>query len=1237
MSRRVPIAHDRLPRSRLVGRVLMGLLLALGLYALIGYLALPRLAHEPLERRLSEELARSVTIGRLEFDPFLLRLRVHELTVADARGEPRDADKGDIDAGGEADGELAGFDGLDVDVSSRSLLRLAPVISSLLLREPRVRIRRDAEGEYNVADLVRKWSAPPAGSQQPSEPQRFSVANIEVEGGRFTFDDIAQGARHEISSLALRLPFVSSLPVDEAVYVEPHLSASIDGSPMRLDVRALPFRTPKDWVADIGLEPIDLARFATYLPDPPVVELQSGRLGGTLRITVVQPEGAPPSVSVVGRAALSDLVIAEPGGAPLFAATSIDVDGIEANWPENRHSIARMTIDGVQSTVRRRGDGSRFLEPVLAALERNDRPSGPADVPNGATRADTDAASPAMQWRIDELILKSGRLAFLDEAFEPKPLQLAATDIEATVRAIGSDVGHPAKFEASLALADGEKLRASGTATWQTGAVDTTLALADVPIARWWWIVEPHLSVDAVDGTLAADARLQLTPVEGAASRLRIDDGALRLREVSMRQRHDRRTLLALPQFDAQGIRVDVGGRNAGIESIRTHGGKLLVRREADARMNVERIAGPEGGNASDRGNAAQRGNAVQSTPWVFSVAQLGIDQFALDIEDETAGKSANLRLDEIVFEAQRLSTAAAAPPAAVSLRARVDRAGSLQAQGQLALDPVNASLRLAARGLPIVALQPYFTQYVDAIVSRGAASFEGDLHVSLATDAPPLLTYRGNASIADFAAVTKRGNRDLLAWKSLAVDGIDYASAPAAVVLGAIAISGLRSRLIISREGRFNLQDVFVDRNSTAVDDGVPRAAAATSGRSAPVVRIGGVRLTNGNIDFSDFFIRPNYSANLTGLNGGISRLERERPGDIDLRGRIDQTGSVAIRGQIDPLADTLFLDVRAEASDIDLPRLSPYSAKYVGYGIEKGKLSANVEYKIVDRELTGKNEIVLDQLTFGEKVESPEALNLPVLFAVALLKDRNGVIDVSLPIGGSLDDPQFSVGGIVLRLIGSLIVKAVTAPFAMIANLAGAGGEELSWLGFEAGRAEIGPDTREKLDAIAKALADRPGLKLDVSGRADPSSDRQALRVRSLQRALKMRKAKEVGGSTDPEALDAITIEAHEYPKYLEQEYGAARFDRPRNRIGMLEKQPPERMEAMLLEHVQVGDARLARLADDRAQRVKERLVESGIAGERIFVVSPKIDDAKSGDEKAGARDGALAPGPRVDLSLK
>ncbi|HMM51386.1 MAG TPA: hypothetical protein PKD87_07195, partial [Burkholderiaceae bacterium] len=307
-------------------------------------------------------------------------------------------------------------------------------------------------------------------------------------------------------------------------------------------------------------------------------------------------------------------------------------------------------------------------------------------------------------------------------------------------------------------------------------------------------------------------------------------------------------------------------------------------------------------------------------------------------------------------------------------------------------------------------------------------------------------------------------------------------------------------------------------------------------------------------------------------------------------------------------------------------------------------------------NRQLSAENNIVLDQLVFGGKVESPDALQLPVLFAVSLLKDRNGVIDVNLPISGSLDDPQFSVGGIVLRIIGNLIVKAVTAPFALIANLAGAGGAELSWIGFEPGSSEPGAAALGKLESLAKALVDRPGLKLDIAGRADPAADREALRRLALQRAVKAQKLKEtVGSGGDVAAIDRVQVDPQEYPEYLERAWRAAKFEKPRNAIGLVKSQPVAEMERMMLAHIEASDAELIALANERAQQVKDWLVDSGkVPGERMFIVAPKLGagatdatDAKGATGATGAAGAvgaagattpqAAAPLSRVDLSLK
>jgi hypothetical protein len=404
-----------------------------------------------------------------------------------------------------------------------------------------------------------------------------------------------------------------------------------------------------------------------------------------------------------------------------------------------------------------------------------------------------------------------------------------------------------------------------------------------------------------------------------------------------------------------------------------------------------------------------------------------------------------------------------------------------------------------------------------------------------------------------------------------------------------------------------------------------VPGTPAAGAGNPPPDIRVGRITLAGGNVNFSDFFIRPNYSANLTGVAGSVGSLAADTAGEVELRARVENTAPVEISGRINPLAASLFLDLRASARDVDLPPLTPYSAKYAGYGIEKGKLSMEVKYRIEDRKLEAENRVVLDQLTFGEKADSPDATKLPVLLAVALLKDRNGVIDVNLPISGSIDDPEFSLGGIIVRVIVNLIVKVVTAPFAIIGALAG-GGEELAYVEFAPGSADLTQASEAKLGSIAKALAERPALKLDVSGRIDPGTDREGLRKSSIGRQVRAQKAKALGKAVDDEE---IAVTAEEYPKYLTAAYRAADFPKPRNFIGLLKDLPVPEMEALMLTHTGATDDDLRQLANDRAQRVKNWLVDRGqIPAERVFLTAPRL----SAD---GIKDKGSAS--RVDFSLR
>jgi hypothetical protein len=489
---------------------------------------------------------------------------------------------------------------------------------------------------------------------------------------------------------------------------------------------------------------------------------------------------------------------------------------------------------------------------------------------------------------------------------------------------------------------------------------------------------------------------------------------------------------------------------------------------------------------------------------------------------------------------------------------------------------------------------------------------------------------YKGDVAVTDFASVDKPTTQDLLKWKTLTLGAVDFNLEPLKVAVDQVALAEFYARIILSAEGRLNLQDI-----ARPPGDAPPAAApapkpdapapppAAAGGEKTPAsppkpavqalpsnIRVGKITLQGGDVNFSDFFIKPNYSANLTGVGGAVTEITPEKPGDVELRAKIDNAAPVEILGRVNPLAADLFLDLKAAAKDIELPPMSPYSIKYAGYGIERGKLSVKVDYHIENRKLAAKNNIYLDQLTFGEKVESPTATTLPVTLAVALLKDRNGVIDVNLPISGSLDDPQFSVIGIVFQVIGNLIVKAVTAPFALLGAAFG-GGEELAYIEFSPGSAALDGEDVGKLKNLAKALAERPGLRLDIAGRVDPDADREGLKRASIERKVKAQKFDDLRREGKvPASADAARVEPAEYEKYLRRAYGEEKFPKPRNAIGFARELPVPEMEKLMLTHAQVTDEDLRLLANARAQAAKDWIVDEGkVPAERVFLVAPKL----------------------------
>jgi uncharacterized protein involved in outer membrane biogenesis len=1036
------------PRARmsLAGKIALGVALFFLLFGAVGYFVLPGVILSQAEKQVAEKLHRRLTIQKIDVNPYTFSLTVHGAKLMEADGNTI----------------FASFDALEINVSIQSLFRLAPVVHHVRLDKPYVHLVLLEAHHYNFDDLIQlALSQPPS---PPAAPARFAVHNIEIERGEVVFDDHPRAATHQVANLKIGIPYVSSLPSQVEVFVEPMLSATVDGTRLLVKGRALPFAPDHEATVKVDLDGIELPRYLEYLPFKPRFKLFDGKLDLHVLARFRKAENESPTLTVKGDFLLKSLAVDESDGTPAIRLPELALALDEADVFSGNVHVSRITLTHPEFHISRDGQGQINLL----------------------------------------------RMATLPAAKRGK-----AEPAEAT----------PAPSQEAAQQAAGPRLVLDGLA------------------------------------------------IQGAQISYRDTQSGISLKAM-------------LEAFDLaiQGTTVDLRTRTV-------------------------------------------------------AMSQLALSGKSVRLEDKTLRRPVITTIAPIALSLQNFSTEFG-KEAAVEFSANVNRSGHLSIKGPVGVNPVHAALSVDVQRLDVLPLQPYFTHQVGLLVSKGQVSTRGSLRLDMAANGTLKGGYKGNLSLGDVATVDKVNADDFLRWKSLFLGGIDARLNPFSLSIDQIALNDFFARVIVNPDGRINLQNIASGDSQAAAEPAAaappeekpqpsPIPTSATAEKVAPI-RIGKVTLQGGEVRFTDNYIQPHYSADLANLGGIVSGLSSDASttASVDLRGEVNEA-PLNIVGQINPLKGNLFLDLKADVRGMELSPFTPYSEKYVGYGIEKGKLSFEVSYQVADRQLKAENHLTLDQLTFGERVDSPSATHLPVQLAVALLRDRNGVIDINLPISGSLNDPQFSVGGIIVKVIVNLITKAVTAPFALIGALFG-GGESLSWMDFDPGLYAINAAGLEKLKNLAKALNERPGLKLEIVGWADRDADAEGMRRASIDRkvrALKIKRLVDQGQSPD---LEHVEITPEEYPDLLTRVYKNEKFPKPRNMIGFEKSLPVPEMEKLMMANAQVTDEDLAALANQRAQAAQDWLVKNGqVPLQRIFIVSGKPGQGKAGPDKATPS--------RVDFSLR
>jgi len=768
----------------------------------------------------------------------------------------------------------------------------------------------------------------------------------------------------------------------------------------------------------------------------------------------------------------------------------------------------------------------------------------------------------------------------------------------------------------------GGRIDWSGTLSLTPIASEGTLKVTDGKMKLFWPYVRDAVPLVLEDGMLSLDTHYKLNLSK--ETELLLDNTSVRIAPFAIKT-PDGRPLARLARLEVSETSIDLAKQLVTVGKIRSEKLETWAALEKDGQLDWQKLFASQPVKATPKEKAEpataeptpeEQAAKEPSKPWQVLLKDVQARNYMVHLADRSQKEPVALDVGPLNLDLQNFDSLNQSP-FTLKLDTGVGKQGKLQAAGQVNLAPVTAKLDVATRDIDLRVAQAYISPFIRLELRSGMLS--SDLKVDLKSTEPLAFSITGKAQANQLHTLDTIKNRDFVKWQQVNVDGLSYVHGDA-LSIDKVTLLQPYARFIINEDRTTNVDDLLIPQPADKPAAAPSKPAASGSGKELGI-RIGQISINDGSANFADLTLTPNFATAVQQLNGQIGTIDNRKPlpAKVDIKGKVDRYAPVTIKGALNPFNPLASLDIATSFKRVELTTLTPYSGKFAGMRIRKGRLNLDLHYLITNGQLKAENKVVIEQLQLGEKVDSPDAVDLPIRLAVALLKDTEGRISIELPVSGDLNNPQFSVMPIVWQTLRNLVLRAAQAPFKLLGGLvAGGGSEDLGNVSFAAGSSDLTPDVQTSLDKLASALKERPELRLEIEGTAAQSSDGPLIAQQRLEREYQATwyKILQRRGDKVPANASLLVVDDSDKPAMLEGIY--------RNR---LKQQPPAEWEklgrdersAKLREAVikswAESTALLRTLGQERASSIKDYLVDKGqLEDDRVYFVDTNLGQAES-----------------------
>ena len=880
--------------------------------------------------------------------------------------------------------------------------------------------------------------------------------------------------------------------------------------------------------------------------------------------------------------------------------TNVQVDSL---WTKALH-LTDLQLDKPKTELLFNKDGSLNLVQLFKLPASEPTPEQPESKP--------------FPVRIDNIKLADGYLHFTDMR-PSEPIEFLYDSMNLELKNLSTLPKDNADMTLVAMGPAGGRIDWSGTLSLVPIASEGKLKVTDGQMKVWWPYVRDALPLALEDGVLnfstdytlnlAKDTEMVLSNVSASLAPFKINAP-------------DGRPLVRLERLNVSDTTVDLAKQRVVVGKIQSNNLETWASREKDGQLDWQKLLASQPSKPARKADETVAAGAskpasapaVPNKPWQVLLKDVELRDYRVHLADKEPNTPVALDIGPLNLKLKNFDSLNQSP-FSLTLDTGIGKQGKLTASGNVNLSPMGAQLKVTTKDIDLRVAQAYIDPFIRLELRSGM--LDSDLAVNLKSVEPLAFTVEGRAQIDQLHTLDTMKNRDFLKWQRLVLEDIKYQHDDN-VSISKINITQPYVRFMINDDRTTNIDDLLIPQpaNSGA------KSATKPAAKEKPLgIYVGGIAINDGSANFADFSLTPNFATAIQQLNGQIGSINsREaKPASVNIAGKVDRYAPVTIKGSVNPFDPMASLDIATSFKRVELTTLTPYSGKFAGYRIRKGRLSLDVHYLITKGQLKAENKVVIEQLQLGEKVDSPDAVNLPLKLAIALLKDTDGRISIELPVTGDLNNPQFSVMPIVWQTLRNLVMRAAQAPFKFIGGLiSGGGAEDLGTVSFVPGSSDLSPDAQKALNSLAEALKQRPALRLEIEGTAAQKSDGPLIAQDRLEREYQYNyyKILQRRGDKVPAQASLLKVPDDEKGPLLEGIYRTRLKQQPPAEWGDLSRdERAAKMSAALIDFWSKSEVLLRQLGQDRASSIKDYMVDKGgLADERVYFVDATLGEPES-----------------------